>query len=122
MSVRVATSPRIRFESGPGQPSRVLFALRRKNMHGKIYDNISEVVGNTPLIRGNRVLPENAAELAVKLESFNPLSSVKDRIAYSMVTEAEKAGELKPGMTIVEARSEEQTSELQFHSFFSYAY
>jgi cysteine synthase A len=74
-------------------------------MHGKIYDNISEVVGNTPLIRVNRVLPENAAELAVKLESFNPLSSVKDRIAYSMVTEAEKAGELKPGMTIVEATS-----------------
>ena len=74
-------------------------------MHGKIYDNISEVVGNTPLIRVNRVLPENAAELAVKLESFNPLSSVKDRIAYSMITEAEKAGELKPGMTIVEATS-----------------
>jgi len=74
-------------------------------MHGKIYDNISEVVWNTPLIRVNRVLPENAAELAVKLESFNPLSSVKDRIAYSMITEAEKAGELKPGMTIVEATS-----------------
>ena len=74
-------------------------------MHGKIYDNISEVVGNTPLIRVNRVLPENAAELAVKLESFNPLSSVKDRIAYSMITEAEKSGELKPGMTIVEATS-----------------
>src|SRR5215470_13795252 len=74
-------------------------------MHGKIYDNVSEVVGNTPLVRVNRVLPENAAELAVKLESFNPLSSVKDRIAYSMITEAEKSGELKPGMTIVEATS-----------------
>src|SRR5216110_2082076 len=79
--------------------------FRRKVMHGKIYDNISETVGNTPLIRVNRSLPDGAAELAVKLESFNPLSSVKDRIAYSMITEAEKAGELKPGYTIVEATS-----------------
>src|SRR5437763_5469429 len=74
-------------------------------MHGKIYDNLSEIVGNTPLVRVNRVLPDGAAEVAVKLESFNPLSSVKDRIAYSMITEAEKAGELKPGYTIVEATS-----------------
>ena len=74
-------------------------------MHGKIYDNVSEIVGNTPLVRVNRILPDDAAELAVKLESFNPLSSVKDRIAYSMITEAEKAGDLKPGYTIVEATS-----------------
>src|SRR5216110_2612016 len=79
--------------------------FRRKVMHGKIYDNVSEIVGNTPLVRVNRILPDDAAELAVKLESFNPLSSVKDRIAYSMITEAEKAGELKPGYTIVEATS-----------------
>src|SRR6185295_10360356 len=58
-----------------------------------------------PLVRVNRSLPDGAAELVLKLESFNPLSSVKDRIAYSMITEAEKAGELKPGMTIVEATS-----------------
>src|SRR5213592_725727 len=74
-------------------------------MHGKIYDNLSEIVGNTPLVRVNRILPDSAAELAVKLESFNPLSSVKDRIAYSMIIEAEEAGELKPGYTIVEATS-----------------
>jgi len=74
-------------------------------MHGKIYDNISEVIGHTPLVRVQRTLPDGAAELVVKLESFNPLSSVKDRIAYSMITEAEKAGELKPGDTIVEATS-----------------
>jgi len=74
-------------------------------MHGKIYENLSEVVGNTPLVRINRSLPDGAAELVVKLESFNPLSSVKDRIAYSMIIEAEKSGELKPGMTIVEATS-----------------
>jgi cysteine synthase A len=73
--------------------------------HGKIYDNITELIGNTPLVRLNRVVPEGSAEVVVKLESFNPLSSVKDRIAISMVNEAEKAGEIKPGDTIVEATS-----------------
>jgi cysteine synthase A len=74
-------------------------------MHGKIYDNITELIGRTPLVRLNRIVPAGAAEVAAKLEAFNPLSSVKDRIAISMVTEAEKAGELKPGNTIVEATS-----------------
>jgi cysteine synthase A len=74
-------------------------------MHGKIYDNITELIGRTPLVRLNRVVPAGAAEVAAKLESFNPLSSVKDRIAISMISEAEKAGELKPGDTIVEATS-----------------
>jgi cysteine synthase A len=74
-------------------------------MHGKIYDNITELIGNTPLVRLNRVPEEGSAEVVVKLESFNPLSSVKDRIAISMVTEAEKAGEIAPGATIVEATS-----------------
>ena len=74
-------------------------------MHGKIYDNITELIGNTPLVRIRRVGPENAAEVVAKLESFNPLSSVKDRIAVSMVEEAEKSGEIGPGSTIVEATS-----------------
>src|SRR5260370_19215955 len=74
-------------------------------MHGKIYSNITELIGRTPLVRLNRIVPAGAAEVAAKLEAFNPLSSVKDRIAISMVTEAEKAGELKPGNTIVEATS-----------------
>jgi cysteine synthase A len=74
-------------------------------MHGKIYDNITELIGRTPLVRLNRVVPDGAAEVVAKLESFNPLSSVKDRIAISMISEAEKAGELKPGDTIVEATS-----------------
>jgi cysteine synthase len=73
--------------------------------HGKIYDNITELIGNTPLVRLNRVTPDGAAEVIVKLESFNPLSSVKDRISISMVEEAEKSGELTPGGTIVEATS-----------------
>ena len=74
-------------------------------MHGKIYDNITELIGNTPMVRLNRVPGDGSAEVIVKLESFNPASSVKDRIAISMVSEAEKSGELKPGMTIVEATS-----------------
>ena len=74
-------------------------------MHGKIYNNIVETVGNTPLVRINRIAPEGAAEVVVKLESFNPLSSVKDRIAMSMVEDAERTGELRPGGTIVEATS-----------------
>ena len=73
--------------------------------HGKIYDSITELIGNTPLVRLNRIVPEDAAEVVVKLESFNPLSSVKDRIAISMIEEAERAGELRPGSTIVEATS-----------------
>ncbi|MEO8380847.1 MAG: cysteine synthase A [Acidobacteriota bacterium] len=73
--------------------------------HGKIYDNITELIGNTPLVRLHHVVPEGAAEVVVKLESFNPLSSVKDRIAISMIEEAERAGEIGPGSTIVEATS-----------------
>jgi cysteine synthase len=73
-------------------------------MHGKIYDNITELIGNTPLVRLHRVT-SGGAEVIVKLESFNPLSSVKDRISISMVEDAEKRGELKPGSTIVEATS-----------------
>jgi cysteine synthase A len=73
--------------------------------HGKIYDSITDLIGNTPLVRLNKVVPEGAAEVVVKLESFNPLSSVKDRIAISMVEEAERSGELRPGSTIVEATS-----------------
>jgi len=73
--------------------------------HGKIYDNITELIGNTPMVRVHRVPAEGSAELIVKLEMFNPLSSVKDRISISMIDDAEKRGEIKPGATIVEATS-----------------
>lgn len=73
-------------------------------MHGKIYGNITELIGNTPLVRLNRV-SHDSAEVVVKLEMFNPMASVKDRISISMVEDAEKRGELKPGSTIVEATS-----------------
>lgn len=73
--------------------------------HGRIYDDITQLVGNTPLVRLNRIVPAGSAEVVVKIESFNPLSSVKDRIALAMVEDAERAGELEPGGTIVEATS-----------------
>jgi len=71
----------------------------------KIVDNITQLIGDTPLVRLNRVVPENSAEIYVKLEFQNPGASVKDRIAISMVEEAEKEGKLKPGDTIIEPTS-----------------
>ena len=73
--------------------------------HGKIYDNITELIGNTPMVRLRKVT-SGGAEVVVKLEAFNPLSSVKDRISISMIDDAEKRGDIKPGLsTIVEATS-----------------
>lgn len=69
------------------------------------FNTIVEAIGRTPLIRLNRVVPEKAATVYIKAESFNPGSSVKDRIGAAMINEAEKAGRLKAGMTIVEPTS-----------------
>jgi len=69
-----------------------------------IYDNITQVVGNTPLVRINRI-NEGGAEILAKLEFYNPSSTVKDRIGIAMVDAAERSGELKPGGAIVEATS-----------------
>jgi len=74
-------------------------------MHDSIYDNICQLIGRTPIVRLNRVVKDGSAELLVKLESFNPGGSVKDRIALSMIEQAEKEGRLKPGGTIVEPTS-----------------
>ncbi|KHO61838.1 cysteine synthase [Thermoanaerobacter sp. YS13] len=71
----------------------------------KIYEDITQLIGNTPMIRLNKVVPENSAEVIVKLESFNPGGSVKDRIALNMIKRAEEEGRLKPGGTIVEPTS-----------------
>lgn len=70
-----------------------------------IYQNITQLVGNTPIIKLNNIVPEGAADVYVKLEAFNPGSSVKDRIALAMIEDAEKAGTIKPGDTIVEPTS-----------------
>ena len=68
-------------------------------------DNITGLIGNTPLLKLNRVVPEDAADVYVKLEFFNPGGSVKDRIALAMIEDAEYKGVLKPGGTIVEPTS-----------------
>ena len=71
---------------------------------GKLYDNIIEAVGSTPLVRVNK-LNQGKANVFVKVEYFNPGGSVKDRIAVAMIEDAEKAGILKPGATIIEPTS-----------------
>ncbi len=65
----------------------------------RIASDMTDLIGKTPLVRLNRVVPENGAEVVAKLEFFNPASSIKDRIAMGMVEAAEKAGLLKPGQT-----------------------
>ncbi len=71
----------------------------------KVAQNITELIGATPIVKLNRIVPAGSAEIYLKLEFFNPGSSVKDRIAHSIIAEAEKTGQLKPGDTIIEATS-----------------
>lgn len=71
----------------------------------RIANNVTELVGHTPLVRLNRVTAGAKATVVAKLESSNPLHSVKDRIGVSMVDAAERSGQLKPGMTLVEPTS-----------------
>ena len=69
-----------------------------------IYDNILQTIGNTPIVRLNRMGPDHV-DLYVKVESFNPMASVKDRLAFAIINDAEKRGTLKPGQTVIEATS-----------------
>ena len=71
----------------------------------KIYNDITEIFGNTPLVKINKIMDGAAANVWAKLEFYNPSATVKDRLAIAMVDAAEKSGELKPGGTIVEATS-----------------
>lgn len=68
---------------------------------GRIFNDLSETIGRTPLVRLNRVTDDAAATVLAKLESFNPAGSVKDRIGVSMINEAEKAGLIAPGKTTI---------------------
>ncbi len=68
------------------------------------FANILETVGNTPVVKINRLAPPDV-NLYVKIEAFNPLGSVKDRLALGVIEAAEKSGELKPGQTVIEATS-----------------
>ena len=68
------------------------------------YENILQVIGRTPVVRLNKLAPKNV-NVFVKIESFNPMGSVKDRLALSIIEEAEASGTLKPGQTVIEATS-----------------
>ena len=70
----------------------------------KLYDNILQTVGNTPIVRLNKLGPKNV-NVYVKVESFNPMGSVKDRLALNVIETAERDGTLKPGQTVIEATS-----------------
>ncbi|MGI9248440.1 MAG: cysteine synthase A [Woeseiaceae bacterium] len=69
-----------------------------------IYNNILETIGNTPIVRLNHMAPDHV-EMYVKVESFNPMASVKDRLAFAIISDAETRGTLKPGQTVIEATS-----------------
>jgi len=71
----------------------------------RIYDSILQTVGNTPLVRLRRLCEGCRAEVLLKIESFNPMSSVKDRIAVAMLEDAEKADRIGPGTTLIEPTS-----------------
>jgi cysteine synthase len=71
---------------------------------GRKFDNILETIGNTPIVRIHRLAPPGI-NLYVKIEAFNPLGSVKDRLALGVIEAAERSGELKPGQTVIEATS-----------------
>src|SRR5262249_23687951 len=71
----------------------------------RLFKDITGTIGHTPLVRLNRIARDSHAEIYVKLEFFNPLGSVKDRIGYSMITAAERAGKLTPDTVIIEPTS-----------------
>ena len=77
---------------------------RTTNGQGRLYESVVDTIGNTPCIRVNNLAPDDV-RLYVKAEFFNPAASVKDRLAISIIEEAEKRGDLKPGQTVVEATS-----------------
>lgn len=77
--------------------------IRQTNGRGK-FDSILDTVGDTPVVKINRIAPDNVT-VYVKFEAFNPLGSVKDRLALNIIEAAERSGALKPGQTVVEATS-----------------
>lgn len=74
-------------------------------MHGRIYDDVTQLIGRTPIVRLSRIAGPGEATLLAKVEFFNPAGSVKDRIGLAMLEDAERAGRLRPGMTVVEPTS-----------------
>src|SRR4029077_14467539 len=94
------------------------FTLFRKHievaMPPRPVNSALDAIGNTPVVRLNRVVPEGHAAVFVKLEFFSPTGSYKDRMAKTLIEEAERRGALKPGMTVVEATGGSTGSSLAF--------
>ena len=89
-------------------PTRALKPLVfDRPLRGRIYDSIAETIGNTPLVRIPKIVAEEGitADIALKLEFFNPIASVKDRIGVNMIIAAEQAGTIKPGAVLIEPTS-----------------
>ena len=83
-------------------------------MSGKTVRSMLQAIGNTPVVRLNKVVPPDCADVLVKLEYYNPTGSYKDRMALAMIEEAEKRGDLRPGMTVVEYTGGSTGSSLAF--------
>src|ERR1700692_624539 len=81
-----------------------MWAQPRESNMGRRFENILETIGNTPVVKIGKLAPPNV-NLYVKVEAFNPLGSVKDRLALGIIEAAEKSGALKPGQTVIEATS-----------------
>ena len=79
-------------------------SIRRTKGRGHLFDSILDTVGDTPVVRINRIAPDHVT-VYVKFEAFNPAGSVKDRLALNIIEAAERDGRLKPGQTVVEATS-----------------
>ena len=88
-------------------PALVVYKIEEVDMPEcrLLVDNVLELIGNTPLVRLNRIVPQHHAAVYAKVESFNPGGSVKDRICLFMIEEAERTGLLKPGSVVVEPTS-----------------
>ena len=83
-------------------------------MQQSVRSSILEAIGDTPVVRLSKVVPDGAAEVLVKLEYYNPTGSYKDRMALAMIEEAEKRGDLRPGMTVLEYTGGSTGSSLAF--------
>ena len=86
----------------PGSNNKISSFFKKDRQ--MIYDNILDTIGGTPIVRLNRIAPDHM-EMYVKVESFNPMASVKDRLAIAIINDAEKRGTIEPGQTVVEATS-----------------
>lgn len=83
-------------------------------MSGKTAPSVLQAIGHTPIVRLSKVVPSGCADVMVKLEYYNPTGSYKDRMALAMIEEAEKRGDLRPGMTVVEYTGGSTGSSLAF--------